>query len=67
MRVEEVFGIDIPDFEAGQIMIVGDLYRLVLKNLHIPYQPPSEQGGRDGSRLPASSTTSWAPEDVWVT
>jgi acyl carrier protein len=67
MRVEEVFGINIPDGEAGLIDTVGDLYRLILKSLNIPYQSPSDQGGRDRSRLPASSTLSWAPGDVWVT
>lgn len=33
LRVEETFGVDIPDDEAGSVRTVGDLCQLVLRRL----------------------------------
>jgi hypothetical protein len=40
--VEEVFGLSLPDDECGRIVTVGDLYRLVLSKLGLPYMKPSK-------------------------
>ncbi len=53
LRTEEIFGITLPDDECEQIRTVGDLYRLVLSKLDLPYIP-SEQihgEGKATSRL----------------
>ena len=42
LRTEEVFGISLPDEECEQIVTVGDLYRLVLTKLNLPYIPSRE-------------------------
>ena len=42
LRTEEVFGISLPDEECERIITVGDLYRLVLNKLNLPYIPTRE-------------------------
>jgi len=70
LRCEEVFGIDLPDDECGQIVTVGDLYRLVLHKLNLPYEPASPQQSAVGiSRIDDTfpTLTSWTTRDVWTT
>jgi acyl carrier protein len=73
LRAEETFAIAIPDGEAGQAQTVGDLYRLILDKLALPYHPASEieslnqdvPPGRDRSRT--GPATEWTTPDVWIT
>ena len=37
LRTEETFNVDLPDDECGMVVTVGDLYRLVLSELELPY------------------------------
>src|ERR1700677_3880962 len=37
LRVEETFGVDLPDDELGSVATVGDLYKLVLSRLDGSY------------------------------
>jgi acyl carrier protein len=37
LTTEEVFSIELPDDECGLVVTVGDLYRLVLNKLNLPY------------------------------
>ncbi len=71
LRAEETFGVDLPDGECEQIRTVGDLYRLVLSKLQLPYVQVSEveagNKGRNCSPLRTSSLYSWSPPDVWRT
>jgi acyl carrier protein len=71
LRAEETFGVDLPDDECEQIRTVGDLYRLVLSKLQLPYVQVSEveagNKGRNCSPLRTSSLSSWSPPDVWRT
>lgn len=50
---------------------VGDLYRLILTKLEIPYVPANEfeaaLHGRDRSHLRLPSLPSWSLPDVWQT
>ena len=71
LRTEETFGIDLPDAECERIVTVGDLYRLVLSKLELPYVQPKEIEaatiGQDRSHLRITSLFSWSPPDVWQT
>lgn len=71
LRTEETFDIDLPDAECETIVTVGDLYRLVLSKLELPYVQASEveagTKGRDRSHLRMPSLSSWSPPDVWRT
>jgi acyl carrier protein len=71
LRTEETFAIDLPDSECARIITVGDLYRLVLEKLNLPYVPVSEiesrGNGHDRSRIRLSSIVPWTTSDVWVT
>ena len=70
LQTEETFNLDLPDDECEQIRTVGDLYRLVLSKLQLPYVPGSDietaGSGRSRSQL-GSSSDSWSPPDVWLT
>jgi acyl carrier protein len=71
LRTEEAFNIDLPDDECSRIITVGDLYRLVLAKLELPYVAAKEieagTKGRDLSRQGAPDRSSWASPDVWFT
>ncbi len=71
MATEEVFAIDLPDDECGQIVTVGDLYRLVLAKLDIPsaaQKPaPEEVSGRNRLLDQFPSLEPWTAPDVWAT
>ncbi|HWA93582.1 MAG TPA: hypothetical protein VG844_03200 [Terracidiphilus sp.] len=71
LRTEETFNIDLSDDECGRVITVGDLYRLVLDKLELPYMSASEVAagtqGRDRSHLRMPSLYSWSPPDVWRT
>ena len=71
LRTEETFNVNLPDDECGKVVTVGDLYRLVLNKLELPYVQASviEAGtqGRDRSHLRMPSLASWSPPDVWRT
>jgi len=71
LRTEETFNVDLPDDECGMVVTVGDLYRLVLSELELPYVQANEveagTHGRDRSHLMMPSLASWSPPDVWRT
>jgi acyl carrier protein len=71
LRTEETFNIDLPDDDCSRVITVGDLYRLVLSKLELPYLEANEveagTHGRDRSRLRNASQSSWSPPDVWRT
>jgi acyl carrier protein len=71
LRTEETFNVDLPDDECSQVITVGDLYRLVLSKLELPYVPAKEievgGHGRNRSHLKMPSLLSWSPPDVWLT
>ena len=75
VRTEEVFSIDLPDDECAQVSTVGDLYRLVLRMLSLPYLPSSEievdsangRSGRDRSKIRSLGLALWTPPDAWQT
>jgi acyl carrier protein len=71
IRTEETFNVDLSDEECGKIVAVGDLYRLVLSKLELPYVEAAEieakKHGRDRSRLRMPSLSSWTSPDVWLT
>ena|SRR5690348_11543613 len=71
LRTEETFNIDLPDDECGRVVTVGDLYRLVLSKLELPYAQAIEIEagglGRDRSRLGRQNTSPWSSHDVWRT
>jgi hypothetical protein len=71
LRTEETFNINLPDNECSQVITVGDLYRLVLRKLELPYVPAKEieagEHGRNRSHLRMPSLSSWSPPDVWLT
>jgi acyl carrier protein len=71
LRTEETFNVNLPDDECSQVVTVGDLYRLVLSKLELPYVQAKEveagKHGRDRSRLRMPSVSSWSPPDVWLT
>ena len=71
IRTEEVFSIQLPDEECQLVRTVGDLYKLVLDKLTLPYVPSIEieadPGGiarplRSGLRL-----SQWTAPDTWLT
>lgn len=70
LRTEETFTVDLPDHECADIHTVGDLYRLVLQKLDLPYQPAtdvdSQVSGRDRSRT-FLNVSPWTTPDVWTT
>ena len=71
LRTEETFNINLPDDECSKAITVGDLYRLVLSKLELPYVQANEieagKRGRDRSHLRMPSLYSWALPDVWQT
>src|SRR5579872_2594493 len=71
LRTEETFNINLPDDECSRIVTVGDLYRLVLSKLELPYVQAKEievgNAGRDRSHLKMPSLPLWTPPDVWLT
>lgn len=71
LRTEETFNITLPDYECSQVITVGDLYRLVLRKLELPYVAPKEleagEHGRNRSHLRMPSLSLWSPPDVWIT
>jgi acyl carrier protein len=71
LRTEETFNVNLPDDECGRVATVGDLYRLVLSKLELPYMESREveagAHGRDRSHLRIQSPYSWSPPDVWLT
>jgi acyl carrier protein len=71
LRTEETFNIDLPDDECSRVVTVGDLYRLVLGKLELPYVQANEveagNRGQDRSHLRMPSLSLWSPLDVWLT
>ena len=75
LATEEVFSVNLPDDECGSIVTVGDLYRLVLNKLGLPYlaidskATSSEAITLSKSRLKDQypGLTSWTAPDVWET
>jgi acyl carrier protein len=73
LRVEEIFSLDLPDDECGQIRTVGDLYHLVMSKLGLkgsidPIDSADFQvNGRSRfhSQLPVLQP--WTNADVWAT
>jgi acyl carrier protein len=71
IRVEESFAIDLPNHECSLIRTVGDLFRLTLEKLKLPYLPVADgevnAGGRDFSQRRFPDLTDWTTPDVWAT
>jgi acyl carrier protein len=75
LRTEEVFAVDLPDNECSKVNTVGDLYRLVLEELKLPYLSPNDvedpngpaRAGYNRSRLQFVGLNPWNTADVWVT
>ena len=71
LRTEETFNVDLPDDECGKVVKVGDLYRLVLSKLELPYLASADiEGtgkGRDRSHMRMPGLSSWTTADVWLT
>lgn len=71
LRTEEVFDIDLPDDECGQVRTVNDLYTLVLSHLQQEYLPATkiekQNSGRSRLQLQLGNTEPWNPPDVWRT
>jgi acyl carrier protein len=71
IRVEETFVIDLPTEECSFIRTVGDLFRLTLEKLHLPYLSAVEldgkRPGRDFSQTRFPGLTNWTTPDVWST
>jgi acyl carrier protein len=71
LRTEETFNVDLPDDDCSRVITVGDLYRLVLSKLELPYLEANEveagTHGQDRSHLRTASQSSWSPPDVWRT
>lgn len=70
-RTEEVFGVDLPDEECQLIRTVGDLYRLTLEKLALPYERSDEiESNYLGRTRPLGSgipTSPWTAADTWLT
>jgi acyl carrier protein len=75
MRSEEVFAVELPDAECAKANTVGDLYRLLLEKLALPYlsakdiESPSgpTPAGYSRARSQLPSIKAWTTQDVWVT
>jgi acyl carrier protein len=72
LRTEEVFAIDLPDEECGQVVTVGDLFRLVLNKLNLPYTSvdamhSGDPHGRSRANDTYPSLIPWTASDVWPT
>jgi acyl carrier protein len=75
LRTEEVFAVELPDSECAKVNTVGDLYRLVLEKLKLPYLPsksienPDKQtpAGFNRARSQFPSLKPWNTQDVWIT
>ena len=75
LRTEEVFAVSLPDGECAKVSTVGELYRLLLEKLQLPYLPPNDienaagpaRAVVDRSRLQFPSIKPWDPPDVWIT
>jgi acyl carrier protein len=71
IRTEETFNVDLPDDECGRIVTVGDLYRLILNKLELPYVQANEieagTAGRNRSNLRSGGAFLWSTPDVWRT
>lgn len=69
--IEEVFSVDLPDEECSLIQTVGDLYRLILDKLKLPYMPSSEIEAQSlGMARELTRTmrlSPWTTPDVWLT
>ncbi len=75
LRTEEVFAVDLPDSECAKVSTVGDLYRLLLQKLTLPYISPRTIENPDDP-VPAGSNRAqsqfpsikpWTTPDVWIT
>jgi acyl carrier protein len=70
MRMDEVFSVELPDKECELIRTVGDLYRLVLSNLKLPYVPSSDIEAHSLGTARSWKTmqlSAWTTPDVWLT
>jgi acyl carrier protein len=75
LRTEEVFAVDLPDSECAQVSIVGDLYRLLLLKLGLPYRSPGgienpddpARAGYNRAQSQFPSIKPWTTPDVWIT
>jgi acyl carrier protein len=65
MQVEETFSLDLLNDECEQIRTVGDLYRLVLKKLALPYAPAADIEKRFSEVN--SKSPPWTTAKVWIT
>ncbi len=68
LRTEEIFSVDLPDDGCARVVTVGDLYRLLLGKLQLPYLPAAEAESLpyrvDRSRI--FHLQPWTTPDVWA-
>ena len=71
LRTEEVFSVDLPDEECELIRTVGDLYKLILDKLKLPYMPSSDietqSLGTARALIGTMRLSPWTTPDVWLT
>jgi len=71
LRTEDVFAVYMPDEECGQIRTVGDLYKLILQKLDLPYIASGEiEAQALGNMRPLTEVmrlSPWTTPDVWLT
>jgi acyl carrier protein len=70
MRTEEVFSVELPDEECEFIRSVGDLYKLVLSKLQLPYVPSSDVEAHSPGTVRSGRSmqlSAWTTPDVWLT
>jgi len=63
MQTEETFAFTIPNEDAEEVRTVGDLYRLTLARLEIPYEPAQ----LDARYHRRAITEPWSAPLVWAT
>lgn len=67
LRCEEVFGIAIPDDEAGQIDTVGQLFELICGKLALPSGTAAPTGFGTNRLTRRFQLAPWTREDAWAT
>lgn len=67
LETEQRFAIELPDAECATILSVGDLYRLVLRKLDLPYAPAKDVEPIGFARQARFLSSTWSIPDAWCT